>query len=337
MNKLLQFANKFEKLLNRLPGPIQKPIEKEWRPLKELFLQRRAPRIVVVGQDAETFTHAFLGFQGEIQQDASGWRVYRNEGEIDFLTLENRAAAGKSAILEAAPDVFVFLGGPGALEALRELHQFDRERYNSSAPIIACGGNTAALSEALHSDATLAKCVEAIITAENREVLLSAIAKVLADEARLEFARASGEKAVQTEIATTLTRSTAAVCTAIGAQPIPLADMPILTTLQVLLVSGIVHVSGRRLSTKLVRDFLAALGANIGAAFLFREGARAVVKLLPGWGNAISGAVAGAGTYAIGRAATAYFVEGLSMEQTRQKFRKERKKALPPPQSKSQP
>ena len=34
---------------------------------------------------------------------------------------------------------------------------------------------------------------------------------------------------------------------------------------------------------------------------VLREGARAAVKLLPGWGNAISGGVAAAGTYAIGR------------------------------------
>ena len=81
----------------------------------------------------------------------------------------------------------------------------------------------------------------------------------------------------------------------------------------------------------LVRDFLAALGVNIGLGFLLREGARAAVKLLPGWGNAISGGVAGAGTYAIGRAATAYFIHGVPLGETRRRFRlfRKRKPELP--------
>jgi len=337
MSKLLQFANKFEKLLNKLPGALQRPIEKEWRPLKELFLQHRPPRIVIVGQDAEVFARSFLNLEGKIKPGGAGWRTYTKEGQIDFLTVEDRIATAKSAILQAAPDTFIFLGGPGAFDLLKELHTFDEEHYHSSAPIIACGSNTAELSEILHGDTVLSKNVEAVLPPDNKELILCAISKVLADEARLEFARASGEKVVQQEIAGTLTRSAAAVCTAIGAQPIPLADMPILTTLQVLLVSGIIHISGQRFSRKLARDFLAALGVNIGAAFLLREGARAAVKLLPGWGNAVSGAVAGAGTYAIGRAASAYFIEGLSLEQTRTRFRKERKKDLPAPdQSKEQ-
>jgi hypothetical protein len=45
---------------------------------------------------------------------------------------------------------------------------------------------------------------------------------------------------------------------------------------------------------------------------VFRETARAAVKILPVWGNMISGGVAGAGTYALGRAAIAYYIEGKS-------------------------
>ena len=56
-----------------------------------------------------------------------------------------------------------------------------------------------------------------------------------------------------------------------------------------------------------------------------REGARAAVKLLPGWGNAISGGVAAAGTYGIGRAAGAYFIEGISLGEVRKLFRRKRR------------
>jgi uncharacterized protein (DUF697 family) len=70
---------------------------------------------------------------------------------------------------------------------------------------------------------------------------------------------------------------------------------------------------------------VAALGANIGVGFALRETARAAAKFIPMWGNAISGAVAGAGTYAMGRAATAYFIEGVSLDDARGIFRRKKK------------
>src|SRR5438552_19150524 len=145
------------------------------------------------------------------------------------------------------------------------------------------------------------------------------------------MARLCGVRPVQLKIAQALIKSVTAICTAIGTQPIPIADFPVLTTLQVMLVAGIGYISGRELSTKLAGEFIAALGANIGAGLVLREGARALLKFLPGWGSAISGAVAGAGTYAIGRAATGYFVEGLSIKDARQIFRriKSKRRELP--------
>jgi uncharacterized protein (DUF697 family) len=53
---------------------------------------------------------------------------------------------------------------------------------------------------------------------------------------------------------------------------------------------------------------------------MFREGARAAVKVLPGFGNAISGAIAGGATYTLGRAATAYFIEGTPLPEVRRWF-----------------
>src|SRR4029450_13154320 len=117
----------------------------------------------------------------------------------------------------------------------------------------------------------------------------------------------------QHDIGELLLKSAPTICTAIGAQPIPLADFPILTSLQATMVAAIMHISGREMSVRLGGEFIAAIGANIGAGLVLRERARAAAKLVPVWGNAISGAVAGAGTYAIGRAAVAYFIDGLSL------------------------
>ena len=204
---------------------------------------------------------------------------------------------------------------------LNRLHVFAYERYSKLLPIVAVSPKSFPLKEALNGQNTLRLSVVAVLEPTRREETLASIYQTLPLESRLEFARVSGEPSAQIEIAAMLTRSTTAVCTAIGAQPIPLADLPILTSLQVAMVAGIIHATGREWSMRLARDFFAALGVNIGMGFLLREGARAVVKLLPGWGNAISGAVAGAGTYAIGRAATAFFIEGLSLDEARSRFK----------------
>jgi uncharacterized protein (DUF697 family) len=156
--------------------------------------------------------------------------------------------------------------------------------------------------------------------------LMSVLARELPNEARMEMIRISRDREAQREVAQLLVKSTTAVCTAIGAQPIPLADLPILTSLQLTMVSGIMYVSGRERSLRASAEFAGALGANVGAAMILREGARAVLKFFPGWGNVVCGLVAGSGTYAIGRAATAYFIEGVSLKDARRTYLKSRKK-----------
>jgi uncharacterized protein (DUF697 family) len=156
--------------------------------------------------------------------------------------------------------------------------------------------------------------------------LMSILARELPNEARMEMIRISRDREAQREVAQLLIKSTTAVCTAIGAQPIPLADLPILTSLQLTMISGIMYVSGRERSLRAAAEFSGALGASLGAAMLLREGARAILKFFPGWGNVVCGLVAGSGTYAIGRAATAYFIEGVSLKEARRTYLKSRKK-----------
>ena len=177
--------------------------------------------------------------------------------------------------------------------------------------------------------------------------LVDAIVAELPNEARIEMARSSGARAAQAKIAGTLVKSFTAISGALGAQPIPLADLPFLLGFQLAMVAGIIYVSGRELSLKLATEFLGTMGMNVGLGLAFREGARAAVRsatklFLPGVGNAISGLVAAGGTYAIGRAATAYYIEGVNLAEARELLRRSRKtggvsallsrrKKLPPP------
>jgi len=162
-------------------------------------------------------------------------------------------------------------------------------------------------------------------SAETRR-LMSLLAAELPNQAKIEMIRISRDRHGQLHVAQMLIKSTTAICAAIGAQPIPLADLPVLTALQVLMVSGIMYISGRERSLRAATEFIAALGANVGVGVLLREGTRAMLKFFPGWGNVVCGMVAGAGTYAIGRAATAYFLEGASLKEAKQTYLKSRKK-----------
>ena len=156
--------------------------------------------------------------------------------------------------------------------------------------------------------------------------LMSILARELPNEARMEMIRISRDQEAQREVAQLLVKSTTAVSAAIGAQPIPLADLPILTSLQLTMISGIMYVSGRERSLRAAAEFAGALGAIVGAAMLLREGARAILKFFPGWGNVVCGLVAGSGTYAIGRAATAFFIEGVSLKDARRTYLANRKR-----------
>lgn len=160
--------------------------------------------------------------------------------------------------------------------------------------------------------------------------LMALLANELPNEARVEMIRISRDRQAQAQIAQVLVKSTSAICTAIGAQPIPLADLPILTTLQLMMVSGIMYIAGRERSLRAATEFIGALGVNVGAGMVLREGARAVLKFFPGWGNVVCGMVAGAGTYALGRAAIVYFLEGVSLKDARRTYLSSRKRRARP-------
>jgi predicted GTPase len=151
--------------------------------------------------------------------------------------------------------------------------------------------------------------------------LAQVLFRELPEQGRLVLARVTRVRALQEELATSLTRAMASLCMGIAVVPIPVADIIPITSAQVSLIAGIAWISGRQLDFQAARDFLPALGVNVGAAFALRETARALVKFVfPGAGNVVSGAVAFAGTIALGTAARAWFLRGVSAEEARQLY-----------------
>lgn len=348
----LSLYEKLENLVHRLPSALQQPILREITPIKTLFLLQRAPRLVLLGSGGAgkvELLNALFGGEalrpGEENLSDGAWQEIGRTGRGTLRLLDARRPASlnmlRAALAAEAPDLFIFASGDAAGDEDRdhaqEILAFAESQHDSKPRLLgvltpggASDGERARqdLHAALHARQPLSDRMVgtlAMTTAAEIERLAELIAIELPGEAQLEMARLSGNRALQKQIAQVVIKSVTAICAAIGTQPIPLADFPILTSLQATMVAGIMHISGREMSPKLAGEFIAALGANIGMGLVLREGSRAAAKLIPIWGNAISGAVAGAGTYAMGRSACAYFIEGVSIQDARGLFRRQRK------------
>jgi uncharacterized protein len=291
------------------------------------------------------------------------WHALEPNGRGTALFLDARGADARTLTkieeeMQAhSADMFLHLADDGSrelpaaeLENLRHLASLPREGHapkimgvvltgaprpgrgarNGDGSITATTKTRERLQAALQEDARVGPHLSQVVELNNSESsvasFLSLLARTMPNEARVEMARLSQNREVQVEIAQTLVKSTTAICAAIGAQPIPLADLPILTALQLVMVSGVMYISGRDRSLRAATEFIGALGVNVGAGMILREGTRALLKFFPGWGNVVCGAVAGAGTYALGRAAIVYFLEGLTLTEARRTYLSSRRK-----------
>lgn len=142
------------------------------------------------------------------------------------------------------------------------------------------------------------------------DVLLNHLAEKLPDPAQVGLAQVSQLKTLQKRMARRVITVATAAAGGVGATPIPVADLPFITGIQVVMITCIGIIAGRRLDRKAVAEFIAACGVPLGAGLALREAVRALAKLIPVAGDAVAGAVAASGTYALGMAAMAYFIDG---------------------------
>ena len=339
---LVQIAERLETLAGKLPEKIRRPVLRELVPLKQLFLQQRRPRFLFIGSSKTPMPEIIdLLFAPDSHEGMNvtltpvhRWTEWTIPGHGTVSILDARDA-GDSTQTQIQEDL--------RREPADVVFFFDDGESNLNETIVPAG-ETKIIGLSLGSARRVTDLEEVLdvqpyvrdrlltvvrITekqsAETRR-LMSLLAAELPNQAKIEMIRISRDRHAQLHVAQMLIKSTTAVCAAIGAQPIPLADMPVLTALQVLMVSGIMYISGRERSLRAATEFIAALGANVGVGMLLREGTRAMLKFFPGWGNVVCGMVAGAGTYAIGRAATAYFLEGASLQEAKQTYLKSRRK-----------
>src|SRR5699024_11562931 len=82
----------------------------------------------------------------------------------------------------------------------------------------------------------------------NIDVLLDYLLTELPKEAQVIIAKISKVKSVQKKLARTIGKSVMTVTGLIGATPVPMADLPVITGLQVSMIGTIAMISGKKLS-----------------------------------------------------------------------------------------
>jgi uncharacterized protein (DUF697 family) len=92
---------------------------------------------------------------------------------------------------------------------------------------------------------------------------------------------------------------------AAAAAPLPIADLPVISALQFKLLHTIASIYHQPLGMKTFLE----LAGTMGIGLLFRQGARSLLKIIPGLGSAVSSLYAGAATYALGCALCFYYQE----------------------------
>ncbi|HEV3115148.1 MAG TPA: GTPase [Candidatus Binataceae bacterium] len=144
----------------------------------------------------------------------------------------------------------------------------------------------------------------------NVEMLVQAIGDRLPKSARLDFYQAQQRKEFLRRLSDSVIKRFAGIATAVGSSPIPVADIAVLTPLQLMMIAVISGLSCQQLSLGSATQYLTAAGINLGGAVGMRTVAQQLIKLIPGAGPVVSGGIAGAGTYALGKSAQTYFFSG---------------------------
>jgi small GTP-binding protein len=157
------------------------------------------------------------------------------------------------------------------------------------------------------------------------EELLDILEEAILDfEAQMGLRMASRLKEVVDRLVKHLIKIFSGISATVALTPIPISDIYILIIIQSVLVSLIASLSGRDISLETAKEFIFSMGGIAGAGYAFRLLAQQTSKFLntvwPGVGSAVSSGVAASGTAAIGKAASAYYIDDKPIGEAKKKF-----------------
>jgi uncharacterized protein (DUF697 family) len=121
-----------------------------------------------------------------------------------------------------------------------------------------------------------------------------------------------GDKEVQDLYARTAHQHIAGYAfAAAGVGALPVVDLVAVSAVQAKLLHSLALLYGQRWDKSTITEFLGLVGAGIASSYLARLLSRAVVKVIPFWGQTMgalwSASSSGASTYALGKAAIYFF------------------------------
>ncbi|MDF2587091.1 MAG: putative GTPase [Anaerocolumna sp.] len=160
----------------------------------------------------------------------------------------------------------------------------------------------------------------------NIDLLNDIIEKSLDDEAKTGFLVAAKLDYVLKKMANKFVNIFAGISSAVAITPIPLSDIYIITSIQIIMVVFIGALSGRNIDMKAAKEFILGVGGVSLSGLAFRTFAQQSSKLLnvvlPGVGSTVSSVVAFSGTKIIGNTAIDYFILEKDFSAVKKKFKK---------------
>lgn len=112
-----------------------------------------------------------------------------------------------------------------------------------------------------------------------------------------------------------IVRQAATLNTAVGAEPIPFIDIPVLLTTQARMMLRIAAIYGEPFTARHAKELISTIAGGLAFRYLAQQGA----KLVPTAGWAVAAGIAALGTWSIGQVAIEYFESGKRL--TRQQMR----------------
>lgn len=140
------------------------------------------------------------------------------------------------------------------------------------------------------------------------------IGEHLPKSAQVQYFQAQKRDDLMRKLARRLTNRYSAMASGVGAAPTPVADVLPLLALQLTLVGAIGTLSCREFTWETVKEYMTAASGTTFTGLAARGLARSLTQLIPGAGAAVSGGVAGATTYTIGRSAEVFFFDNRTIE-----------------------
>lgn len=326
-DRIVDALETLERWLHKLPAPAREAVSHALGPLRTVLLELPVPAIAVVGGTrADRVALGALLAGGDdapwAHDDDGWWTVTGPRGPVrlwDHDGAPDPTDPSTAPLDRVRPDALLVLPGadPDAAHVLLEVIA---ARHEAEVPALGVlgelgpGGGIARVVEARAwrralEDAGFAG-VEVVdpIAPGGGDALIGGLMGRMSDKRALSLLRLSGRRPLVEARARSLVTATATAASAVAATPLPVADTVPLTALQLVMVLGIARLAGRPADLSAARELMGAAGLQLGGAVAFRETARALAKLVPGWGSVVSASIAYAGTAAIGEAAVAWFV-----------------------------